>query len=106
MSTQSEQKRRLRGVVLELLQQNHERQRPRHSDYTLMAAMDRLSYEIYLDLVRELLQDLADRGYVKLDELRNEKTGEVSMRRIQITPLGKNLVEGIAKDQAVLVRLD
>jgi hypothetical protein len=94
-------KRVMRGVILKLIYQKHERQETRFRDLTLLAALDQLSFRVYEDLVRELLQDLSERGLLKFESEKNRKTGAVAIWAIQLTPLGRDIVEGYVKDAAV-----
>jgi hypothetical protein len=96
-------KRRVRGVILRLVLQKHEHQEHRYDDYALLAALDRLSFELHLDVVREILQDMRDRDLVALKENRDRKSGETSITGIQLRPRGRNLLEGLEKDVAVEV---
>lgn len=75
-------KRRVRGVILKLVLQKHERQEHRYDDYTLLAALDRLSFELYLDIVREILQDMEERDLIAFEERKNRKTGETAISKI------------------------
>jgi hypothetical protein len=94
-------KRVMRGVILKLVYQKHERQETRFRDLTLLAALDQLSFHVYEDLVRELLQDLSDRSFLKFEWERNRKSGVIAMWGIQLTPGGRDIVEGYTKDAAV-----
>jgi hypothetical protein len=93
--------RRLRGVILKLIAQNHEKQQMRLDDITLTGVLERLQYDVYVDLVRAMLQDLHERALLEFIEERNRKTGEIFIRKIQITPKGRDLVEGTIGDPAV-----
>lgn len=99
-------RRRLRGVILENIQINHERQRTRFADVSLMDVLDDLSYKVYLDLVRELLQDLESRGLVTFKEHKHPRTGESMISEIEITARGKDLLEGKYKDPSVNVLIE
>src|SRR3989304_1641916 len=93
----------MRGTGLKLTYQKHELQEHRSRDETLLIALDQLSFNVHLDLVRELIQDLGDRDYLKFNSTRNRKTGEMVISEIQLTPDGRDLVERIRTDQAVEV---
>jgi hypothetical protein len=94
-------KRVIRGVILKLIYQKHERQETRFRDLTLLAALDQLSFHVYLNLVCELLQDLSDRGLLKFESDRNRRTGVVTMWGIQLLPPGRDVVERYRFDPAV-----
>ena len=87
-------KRRMRGVILRLLLQKHERQEHRYDDYAMMSALDRLHFTVYLDLVRELLQDMQERDLLTFVSEKNKKTGDTSLSQIQLRPRGRDLLEG------------
>lgn len=91
----------MRGTILRLVYQKHERQETRFMVRTLMSALDDLAFRVYEDLVTELVQDLGDRGYLKFTEIKDRKKGTVSISEIQLTPTGRNIVEGIQADAAV-----
>ena len=94
-------KRRLRGVILKLIAQNHEKQEHRLDDITLTGVLERLQYDVYVDLVRTTLQDLEERGLLDFAQDRNRKTGEIFIRKIQILPKGRDLVEATITDPAI-----
>jgi hypothetical protein len=98
-------KRNLRGAILKLVYQKRERQESRFRSQTLCAALDQLSYEVHLDLVHEMLQDLSDSGYLTYTSNRGsrewQRKGELVLSDIQLTPAGRNLVEGIETDPAI-----
>ncbi len=94
-------KRRLRGKILALIYENHESQRMRLDDITLAGVLERLGFDVYGNLVRELLQDLEERGCVKFNQEKNRATGEVSIRQIQILPRGRDVIEKTSADPAV-----
>lgn len=99
--TQAQLKRRMRGVILKLIAQNHERQGSRLDDITLTGVLERLQFDVYVDLVRTVLQDLHDRGHLAFKSDRNRRTGENFIRQIEITPLGRDIVEGTTSDPAI-----
>jgi len=99
----SQTKKRLRGVILKLVYQNHERQKHRLDDVTLTGVLERLHFDVYVNLVRELLQDMGERELLKFLEERNRQHGGVSIRQIQIRPRGRDIIEGTAADPAVYV---
>jgi transcription initiation factor IIE alpha subunit len=94
-------KRRLRGEILKLIYENHESQRTRLDDVTLAGVLERLGFDVYVNLVRELLQDLQERNCVKFEEEKNRRTGEMTIRKIQILPRGSDVVEETIVEPAV-----
>jgi hypothetical protein len=96
-------KRGLRGEILKLLYENSESQQVRLDDVVLFGVLEHLHFDVHLNLVRELVKDLSERDCVKFDEEKNRRTGEVALRKIQILPRGRDIVEKTAGDPAVLV---
>jgi hypothetical protein len=94
-------KRNMRGAILKLVYQRHERQEERFWLKNLQTALAGLDFRAYENVVVELLQDLSDRGFVKFDEKRDGKTGDLQISRIMLTPRGRNVVERIESDPAV-----
>lgn len=103
MITGPQIKRRLRGVVLKLVYENHEAQRNRLDDVTLTGVLERLQFDVYVNLVREILQDLKERGLVQFDGQRDRITGQSSIRKIEITPSGRDIIEKTSSNPAVEV---
>jgi hypothetical protein len=97
----AQMKRRLRGKILALIYENHELQRSRLDDITLAGVLERLGFDVYGNLVRELLQDLGERGCLQFNQEKNRVSGEVSIRQIQILPRGRDVVEKTIGDAAV-----
>jgi hypothetical protein len=93
--------RRLRGVILQQIAGNHERQEHRLDDRTLTAVLEQLQYDVHRDLVQMLLQDLRERGMLSFIGDKNRKTGEISARKIEITPKGRDLLELTISDPAI-----
>jgi hypothetical protein len=94
--------KRMRGMILELLQTNHDQQRSRFDSSMLWSALVRgLGFDASLNDVLTVLQDLCDRGYVKYTEIRNVKLGEYRIVQIELTPKGRDLLEGTITDPAV-----
>ncbi len=101
--TGPQQKRRLRGVVLKLIYENHESQKHRLDDVTLTGVLERLQFDVYVNLVREILQDLQERRLINFDLERNRVTGTSAIRQIQITPGGRDIIEKTSSNPAVEV---
>ena len=95
-------KRVIRGAILRLAYQKHERQEHRFETRTLLAALDDLGFHVYENLVDELIQDLGDSGYLNYRvQVRDRKAGERTSVEIQLTPAGRKLVEGLTSDASV-----
>ena len=96
-------KKRWRGVILQLVHKNHEMQEGRYRDGDLWVTMRDLSYDVGLNDVLTLLQDLKSRGYLAFKESKNDFTNRVEITNIEITSGGINLVEKLHTDVAVKI---
>ncbi len=106
MSIDAAAKRRLRGVILKLVAKQHAEQRHRFDDYSLVAVLDKLGFDVYLNLVRELVQDLIERNCLAADQNKDRRSGEMNITRIQVTPHGRDVNEGTAGDAAIAVEVE
>lgn len=96
--------KRMRGMILQLLQTNHEQQRSRFDSSMLWSALVRgLGFDASENDVITVLQDLCDRGYIKYVEQRNRRLGEYRIVMIELCPKGRDLLEGTTEDPAVEV---
>ncbi len=86
-------KKRLRFVILQLIYEQHEKQRHRHSDVTLTGVLVRLGHDVYVDLVRALLQDMKERELIDYDYSKDRQNGKLSIFNIEVRPRGRDLVE-------------
>lgn len=93
--------RRLRGAILTLIYDNHARQSHRLEMLTLAGALERLFFECSLNDLVTVLQDLRERGYLTFEETKDKWTRRVRIGQIQITPSGRDVVEGTRKDPAI-----
>ncbi len=101
MSFDAAAKRVLRRLILQLLQENHEAQRRRMNDAHLLAVLRNLQYDIVLNELLTMLQELSGRGYIKYDILRNERDREIRLQKLEITPLGVDVYEGTRTDPSI-----
>jgi transcription initiation factor IIE alpha subunit len=101
MSANPQLKRRLRGVILQLVYENHEKQKHRLDDVTLTGVLERLQFDVYVNLVREILQDLQERKLLSFELVKDRQTGRMSIMRVQISPAGRDIVEKTTADPAV-----
>jgi hypothetical protein len=99
----AEQKRQLRGIVLKLIYENDEAQQIHLDEMTLTAVLEELQFDVYVNLIRDILHDLRGRGLLSFDEQRNRVTGSSPIRKIQITPEGRDIVEKTGNNPAVEV---
>jgi hypothetical protein len=96
-----ETRKRLRGEILELVDEGHQEQRSRFTDVILWGVLQRLKYDVSQNDVITVLQDLKDRSYLTFEQDKDRRTGVVRISQIQITPRGRDLLEGTAMDAAV-----
>lgn len=96
--------KRLRGMILELLQTNHDEQKSRFDSTMLWSALVRgLGFDASENDVITILQDLNGRSYVKYSEIRNARLGQYRIVQIELCPKGRDLLEGTITDPAVEV---
>src|SRR5260370_9432333 len=94
--------KRLRGVILELLQTNHDEQKTRFDSSMLWSALVRsLGFDASENDVITTLQDLRGRSYVSYTEIKNLRRGEYRIVQIELCPKGRDLLEGTITDPAV-----
>jgi hypothetical protein len=94
--------KRMRGMILELLQTNHDQQGTRFDSSMLWHALVcGLGFDASENDVMTTLQDLCGRGYISYTEIRNVKKGEYRIVKIELTPKGRDLLEETIVDAAV-----
>lgn len=93
--------KRLRGEILELVDEGHRRQESRLNDLVLWGVLQRMHYDVSQNDVLTVLQDLKERGYINCFEEKDRRTGSVRISQIQITPSGRDVLEGTKVDYAV-----
>jgi hypothetical protein len=96
-------KRRLRGEIVRILYLGDEARQARLDDLTLIAVLEKMQFNVYVDLVRELLHDLKERGFIDFAEERSRATGKSSLRQIRLTPAGRDIFEKTSASPAVEV---
>ena len=85
-----------------LLCTNHDQQKSRFDGVALWSALVRgLSFDVSQNELFTILQDLKDRGYVRFEQPKNKKTGEVAIMQIELCARGRDLLEGTIEDRAV-----
>jgi DNA-binding PadR family transcriptional regulator len=94
---------RHRGVILQFIDSNHFQQLSRMDDVEMWGMMMDMGYRVGQDYVMTLLQDLSDRGYVSFQTEMNRRSGRTHLNQIQITPRGRDVVNRLIQDPAVLV---
>ncbi|MGH9580042.1 MAG: hypothetical protein ACRD2R_03535 [Terriglobales bacterium] len=100
----AQQKRRLRGEILQLVGEGHDSQRARLDDTTLWGALRRLGHDVGRLHVLTLLQELEGRGYLSFKETKDEYTSRVRISEIELMARGRDLLEETFTDQAVQLK--
>ncbi len=94
--------RKLRGQILILLRGRHNMQGHRLDDIELARALQSLTFEVGINEVVTIVQDLEDRGYVRFRSRHNSLTGRVYLDKIELTAAGRDQVEeNVTIDPAV-----
>jgi hypothetical protein len=104
MNISADAMKRLRGQILELVSENHQAQRTRLELITLWGVLVRLGFDVGRDDVITLLQDLREREYLRFDSAKDKWSNRVEISKIEITPAGRDLLEGTSVDKAVLLK--
>lgn len=92
--------KRTRAVIVELLQNRHSEQKSRPDHVLMWHMLNDLGCDVGENDVLTLLQDLQDRGYVNYREDKDRRTRRVDISQIQLTPKGRDLIEGTISDKA------
>ena len=96
--------KRLRGTILEILRTNHDQQSSRFDSSALWSALVRgLGFDASKNEVNTAIQDLCARDYVTCRQKRDDRTGDVFITQIELTPKGRDLLEETHTDPAVEV---
>jgi len=95
--------RELRAAILQIVYDNHCRQQSRLRLTPLHGALEMLFFDISVDDLVTVLQDLSERSYLsfKRDEGKWKKSREQVIGEIQILPAGRDLVERTVTNPAV-----
>lgn len=97
----------LRGSILMLVNVRHIEQRSKVDHVMLWHSLLRLRFDIGESELIAVCQDLADRGCLKYDQVRDKdqhgrETTRISLYRLQLTPKGRDLCEGTITDPAIV----
>jgi hypothetical protein len=94
------QNKRTRAVIVELLFERHNEQKSRPDHDLMWHMLNDLGCDVGENEVVTMLQDLFDRGYVTFQQEKNRWTRRVEISFIQLTPKGRDLIEGTITDPA------
>ncbi len=87
------QRKRWRGVVLEIVYDGHQKQESRLDDLVLWGMMRDLGHDVGQAEVLTLLQFLGSAKYLTFKQKRDDVTNVVRITEIEMTPRGCALVE-------------
>lgn len=94
--------KRMRAVILEMLQKNHDEQKSRLDSSAVWSALVRgLGFDVSEKEVITLLQDLSDRAYLRYEEIKDVRLGLYYIVRIELSAKGRDLLERTITDPAV-----
>jgi hypothetical protein len=92
----------LRAEILKAIHENHRQRRPRLRLIVLQGHLDRLYFDVGEDDLITVLEDMQERGYLSFErDPEAWKQRKVLPMGMQITPRGRDLVEGTNTDPAV-----
>lgn len=93
---------RIAGKTLQFVFDNQRRQQHRLDHIDLLQLFADLFFDVGENLLLTLLQDLKERGYLTYEEERDPDEA-LKIRKIQITPAGRDIVRCFKKDDAVRI---
>ena len=95
--------RQLRGLLLTLVYLNHNRQGGRLTSTVLRGTLQREGYQFSRPDILTILQDLKDRQFLRYEQMRDPEE-HAFIFNIEITARGRDLVDGMISDPAVLTQ--
>jgi hypothetical protein len=98
---QPRKKRMFRGEILRMLAVGHAQQQPRKDDTQLALALRDNLWDIDINDVLTIMQEMKGRGWVTFRADRSEFSSRVRLSKIEILPPGVDLYEGTTTDPAV-----
>jgi hypothetical protein len=100
---EAKEARQLRGLILTLVYLNQNRQGSRLTSTVIRGTLQREGYQFNRNDVLTILQDLRDRDYVRYSQVRDDD-GRMFVFDIELAARGRDLVDGIIADPAVLTQ--
>jgi hypothetical protein len=95
--------RQLRGLILTLVYVNHRRQNARLTSTVIRGTLQREGYQFSRNDVMAMIQDLKDRDFLRYSSMR-DGDGRSFIFAIEITARGRDLVDELITDPAVLTK--
>jgi hypothetical protein len=96
-----DQKRKFRKEILRILSVRHGQQRSRMDDVLLTKTLRDLAWEVDLNDVITILQEMKQRGWVNFRQIRSIYARGVQLLELEILPLGQDVFDGIIPDPAM-----
>lgn len=94
-------KKRFRGEILRMLAVRHGQQQSRMDDVALCHALRSLAWDVDINDVVTILQEMQGRNWVKFRQLRSIYNRRVELSQIEILPDGQDLYDQTAQHPAV-----
>jgi DNA-binding PadR family transcriptional regulator len=98
---QAEFNRRLRRAILDILRDVEKNQTALLDAITLTGVLERLHYDVSVNEIRSLLQDMQERGLIEFQKFKDKETGKIRLQKIKMLPRGRDVLDGIEKEPAV-----
>lgn len=95
--------RQLRGLILTLVYLNHRRQGARLTSTVIRGTLQREGYQFSRNDILAMLQDLRDRDCLRYRQMR-DADDRAFIFEIEITAHGRDLMDGLESDPAVLTK--
>jgi hypothetical protein len=96
-----QRKKQFRGEVLRMLAVRHGLQQSRMDDVALCHALRSLSWEIDINDIVTILQEMKGREWVDFQQIKSIYTRRAELSQIEITPAGQDLVDQTTTHPAV-----
>jgi hypothetical protein len=96
-----DQKKRFRGEVLRMLAVRHGLQQERMDDVALTHALRSLAWEVDINDIATILQEMKGRAWVDFAQIRSIYNRRLEISKIEILPAGQDLVDQTTTNPAV-----
>jgi len=93
-----------RGLILKAAyREQKKRDEVPLNDVNLRSFLQKLSFKFARNPLKDLLDDLRERGYLTFTVDTDEDTGYELYNNIRVTPAGRDIVLGVKQDETILV---
>jgi hypothetical protein len=96
-------KRKLRREILRILSTTHAQQKSRLDDLAICHLLRQIAWDVDMNDIVTILQDMCGRGWVKYRQLRNVYMRRVQLLEVEILPLGQDVYDQVVSDPAMEV---